>query len=120
MAAPSVTAPSSTASANAALVGRFGRTVSMLALRYPSAGDSQSLRTGALPSGRWFLPLQPDQAEIRLHDVRHSYASAALAAGIPAKIVSERLGHATVQITLDTYSHVLPGLDAQAGETVAA
>jgi integrase len=51
--------------------------------------------------------------------VRHSYATAALAAGIPAKIVSERLGHATIQITLDTYSHVLPGLDAQAAETVA-
>jgi len=57
--------------------------------------------------------------KIRLHDVRHSYASAALAAGIPAKVVSERLGHATIQITLDTYSHVLPGLDAQAAETVA-
>jgi Phage integrase family len=57
--------------------------------------------------------------KIRLHDVRHSYASAALAAGIPAKIVSEPLGHATIQITLDTYSHVLPGLDAQAAETVA-
>jgi integrase len=40
-------------------------------------------------------------------------------AGIPAKIISERLGHATIQITLDTYSHVLPGLDAQAAETVA-
>jgi integrase len=51
--------------------------------------------------------------------VRHSYASAALAAGIPAKVVSERLGHATVQIALDTYSHVLPGLDEQAAETVA-
>ena len=51
--------------------------------------------------------------------MRHSYASAALAAGIPAKIISERLGHATIQITLDTYSHVLPGLDAQAAETVA-
>jgi integrase len=51
--------------------------------------------------------------------VRHSYATAALAAGIPAKIVSERLGHATIQITLDTYSHVLPGLDAQAAVTVA-
>jgi integrase len=57
--------------------------------------------------------------KIRLHDVRHSYASAALAAGIPAKVISERLGHATIQITLDTYSHVLPGLDAQAAETVA-
>ena len=69
----------------------------------------------------WFgrLAREAGLPTIRLHDVRHSYASAALAAGIPAKIVSERLGHATVQITLDTYSHVLPGLDAQAAETVA-
>ena len=69
----------------------------------------------------WFERLAHEAGlpKIRLHDVRHSYASAALAAGIPAKIVSERLGHATVQITLDTYSHVLPGLDAQAAETVA-
>ena len=51
--------------------------------------------------------------------MRHSYATAALAAGIPAKIVSERLGHANVQITLDTYSHVIPGLDEQAAATVA-
>jgi integrase len=69
----------------------------------------------------WFerLAREAGLPKIRLHDVRHSYASAALAAGIPAKIVSERLGHATIQITLDTYSHVLPGLDAQAAETVA-
>jgi Phage integrase family len=51
--------------------------------------------------------------------VRHSYATAALAAGIPAKVVSERLGHANIAITMDTYSHVLPGLDAQAAGTVA-
>jgi integrase len=57
--------------------------------------------------------------KIRLHDVRHSYATAALAAGVPAKVVSERLGHATIAITMDTYSHVLPGLDAQAAGTVA-
>jgi integrase len=69
----------------------------------------------------WFgrLAREAGLPKIRLHDVRHSYASAALAAGIPAKVVSERLGHATIQITLDTYSHVLPGLDAQAAETVA-
>jgi hypothetical protein len=47
------------------------------------------------------------------------FATAALAAGIPAKIVSERLGHANVQITLDIYSHVIPGLDEQAAATVA-
>jgi integrase len=57
---------------------------------------------------------------IRLHDLRHSYATAALKAGVPAKVVSERLGHANVTITLDTYSHVLPGMDESAAETVAA
>jgi integrase len=57
---------------------------------------------------------------IRLHDVRHSYATAALAAGIPAKVVSERLGHATIAITLDVYSHVIPGMDAAAANAVAS
>jgi integrase len=56
---------------------------------------------------------------IRLHDVRHSYATAALAAGIPPKVISERLGHATIAITMDTYSHVIPGLDEHAADTVA-
>ena len=56
---------------------------------------------------------------IRLHDLRHSYATAALSAGIPAKVVSERLGHANVSITLDTYSHVLPALQEDAANAVA-
>ena len=56
---------------------------------------------------------------LRPHDVRHSYATAALAAGVPAKVVSERLGHANIAITMDTYSHVLPGMDADAAVTVA-
>jgi integrase len=57
---------------------------------------------------------------IRLHDVRHSYATAALAAGIPAKVVSERLGHANIAITMDVYSHIIPGMDAQAANAVAS
>ena len=70
---------------------------------------------------RWFEQhaLAAGLPKIRLHDVRHSYATAALAAGVPAKVVSERLGHANIAITMDTYSHVLPGLDAQAAGTVA-
>jgi integrase len=56
---------------------------------------------------------------IRMHDIRHSYATAALAAGIPAKVVSERLGHANIAITMDTYSHVLPGMDERAASVVA-
>jgi integrase len=60
-----------------------------------------------------------DVPRIRLHDLRHSWASLALAAGVNPKIVSERLGHATVAFTLDTYSHVMPGLQEDAAERVA-
>jgi hypothetical protein len=56
---------------------------------------------------------------IRLHDVRHSYATAALKAGISAKVISERLGHASVAFTLQTYSHVIPGMDREPAATVA-
>jgi integrase len=70
---------------------------------------------------RWFEQLSRDSGlpRIRLHDLRHSYATAALAAGIPAKVVSERLGHASVMITLDTYSHILPSMQEDAASTVA-
>ena len=57
---------------------------------------------------------------IRLHDLRHTHATLALQAGVHPKVVSERLGHATVGITLDLYSHVVPSLDRQAAETIAA
>jgi hypothetical protein len=56
---------------------------------------------------------------IRLHDVRHSYASAALKAGIPPKVISERLGHSAVAFTLQTYAHVIPGMDQDAADAVA-
>jgi len=51
---------------------------------------------------------------IRLHDLRHTHATLMLRQGVHPKIVSERLGHSSVAITLDTYSHVLPGLQAAA------
>jgi integrase len=51
---------------------------------------------------------------IRLHDARHSYASLMLKQGTHPKVVQERLGHASIQITLDTYSHVTPGLQEAA------
>ena len=51
---------------------------------------------------------------IRLHDARHSHASILLKLGTHPKIVQERLGHASIQITLDTYSHVAPGLQEAA------
>jgi integrase len=57
---------------------------------------------------------------IRLHDLRHTHASLALAAGVHRKVVQERLGHASIAITLDTYSHVAPVLQEEAAAKVAA
>ena len=56
---------------------------------------------------------------IPLHGLRHTYATLALAAGVNPKIVSARLGHATVALTLDIYSHVLPQADREAAERIA-
>ena len=75
----------------------------------------------ATPDGK---PLDPDTLthafarvvqkagllHIRFHDLRHAHASLMLKAGIHPKVVSERLGHSGVAFTLDTYSHVAPGL----------
>ena len=57
---------------------------------------------------------------IRLHDLRHTYASLALVAGVHPKVISERLGHANIGITLDCYSHCLPALSEDAASRVAA
>ena len=71
---------------------------------------------------RWFTALVRTAGvpKIRLHDVRHTNATLALEAGVHPKVVSERLGHATVGITLDLYSHVSPAIDQAAAETIAA
>ncbi|CAM0497245.1 tyrosine-type recombinase/integrase [Thermoanaerobacter kivui] len=51
---------------------------------------------------------------MRLYDLRHTCATLLLAAGENPKVVSERLGHASITLTLDTYSHVLPDMQKQA------
>jgi integrase len=56
---------------------------------------------------------------IRFHDLRHTHATLALQAGVHPKVVSERLGHATVAMTLDVYSHAIPALQHNAAATVA-
>ena len=53
---------------------------------------------------------------LRLHDLRHSYASLMLAAGVNVKAISQSMGHANIGITLDTYSHLLPGMGKAAAE----
>jgi len=57
---------------------------------------------------------------IPLHGLRHSFATAALEAGIPAKLVQERLGHSSIRVTLDTYTHPSDAMARKAAEDVAA
>ena len=52
--------------------------------------------------------------DVRFHDLRHTHATLLLRQGVHPKVVSERLGHATVGITLGTYSHVLPDMQDEA------
>jgi len=54
--------------------------------------------------------------ELRLHDLRHSFASVMLAAGVNMKTISQSMGHANIGITLDTYAHLLPGMGKSAAE----
>jgi integrase len=57
---------------------------------------------------------------ITVHGLRHSYASAGLEAGIPLKVMSDRLGHSSIAITADLYTHVRPEVDQAAADQVAA
>lgn len=66
-------------------------------------------------ANRSFKPLlkRAGLPDIRFHDLRHTCATLLLGKGVHPKLVQELLGHATIAITLDTYSHVLPGMGDQ-------
>ncbi len=70
---------------------------------------------------RRFTRLMPDAGlpKIRPHDLRHSYATLAVKAGVHPKIISERLGHATINVTLDLYSHVSPAIERDVAERLS-
>lgn len=57
---------------------------------------------------------------IRFHDLRHTHATLALAVGVHPKVVQERLGHSSITVTLDTYSHAVPAMQAEAASRIAA
>lgn len=57
---------------------------------------------------------------ITFHDLRHTHASIMLKQGVHPKVISERLGHSTITITLDTYSHLLPNMQEEAAESLEA
>ncbi|MBA2693071.1 MAG: site-specific integrase [Rubrobacter sp.] len=93
------------------------RDIEMLGDRYEDRGLVFTTETGApvIPSNlrrRSFAPLlkRANLPSIRFHDLRHTCATLLLTKGVHPKFVQELLGHATIAITLDTYSHVLPGM----------
>lgn len=57
---------------------------------------------------------------LTIRQLRHSHATALLAAGVPPKVVQERLGHSSIAITMNVYSAVLPGMQRDAVEKLAA
>ena len=78
--------------------------------------------TGNVLDGGWFTDKPYKRvvraagldSKLRFHDLRHTHATWLLDAGIPAKVVSERLGHSGIRITLDTYAHVQKGMQEKA------
>ena len=75
-----------------------------------SQPDGTPVRPDAVTDGFRRLAWRLGFRGVRFHDLRHTHATLLLQQGVHPKIVSERLGHSSVAITLDTYSHVLPGL----------
>lgn len=76
--------------------------------------EGQPLRPNTVTRAWEILAAKAGVKVIRFHDARHTHASLMLKQGIHPKVVQERLGHASIQMTLDTYSHVAPGLQEAA------
>lgn len=76
--------------------------------------EGKPLRPNTVTRAWVMLAASAGVKDIRLHDARHTHASLMLKQGVHPKIVQERLGHSSIAITLDTYSHVAPGLQEAA------
>jgi integrase len=79
--------------------------------------DGRPINTGTLSTAFRKLAAQLGLA-ISFHDLRHLHASLLLKAGTHPKVVAERLGHSTVRLTLDTYSHLMDGLQQEAARKI--
>jgi integrase len=85
-----------------------------------TAEDGTPLHPGVITKRFGEAIAATELPRIRLHDLRHTSATLALAAGEHPKVVQERLGHATISQTMDTYSHTTPALHEAAAERLAA
>ena len=124
-----------------ARTGRPPLAVSRGTARAPPPAGRGAAEARRAPDGRRHVftqadgrPLQPNSLthefvrilaltalpRVRFHDLRHSHATHMLASGVHPKIAQERLGHSSVGITLDLYSHVMPGMQEDAAAKVDA
>ena len=78
--------------------------------------DGQPLQPRSLTHAFQIFLEQHKMRRVRLHDLRHTHATLLLKGGVHPKIAQERLGHSSIAITLDLYSHVLPGMQREAAQ----
>ena len=71
-------------------------------------------------SARWRVTINRLGMSVTFHELRHTHATLLMRQGLNPKVVQERLGHATIGITLDTYSHVLPDMQDEAATRLDA
>jgi integrase len=76
--------------------------------------DGSPMNPDTMSSSWHYFCKTHDVPRIRFHDLRHAHATLMLLQGVHPKVVSERLGHASIGTTLDTYSHVLPAMQEEA------
>jgi integrase len=80
-------------------------------------GDGEPVHPHAVYEAFRRIVHRADIPTTRFHDLRHTHGSLLLKEGVPIKVVSERLGHANVAFTMQTYQHLLPGMQADAART---
>jgi integrase len=97
---------------------RDGSTVSWDAYVFKSA-DGQPVNPASFSTTFDRLVARSGLPRIRLHDLRHTYATLALRLGTHPVLLSERLGHTSIAVTIDRYSHVIPSIDRNAADVVA-
>jgi integrase len=84
---------------------------------FPSRTGRQPMDETPIRSAfRRCLPVAGIRREVRIHDLRHTYASLALQRGVPLLVVSRQLGHASIAITADVYGHLVPDATRQAAD----
>ena len=79
-----------------------------------ASDEGKALDPGVLSHNFARIAKRAGLENVRFHDLRHTFASLMLLRGVPAKVISEALGHASVAFTMDVYSHILPGMQSDA------